>query len=425
MNPRYPMSFVAGALLMGAAAFAQELPTAKPETVGLNPARLGRIATVVQADIDSGRIAGMVTLVIRHGQVAWFDAQGFADKEAGKPMQKDSMFRICSMSKAITSTAVMMLYEDGKFLLEDPVSKYLPEFKDPKVLVKPASGEPYSIPAKREITIQDLLRHTSGLTYPWNVDLGKAYNEAGVGDGLAQYDGTIEDSVKRLAGVPLLFNPGDRFEYSLSVDVLGRLVEVISGMPFDQFLKTRILDPLGMKDTCFFIPDDKVSRLATVYTYYDGKGLARFPDGAIVEGTEHYTADYPYKGPRKLFSGGAGLNSTAMDYARFCLMMLNGGKLGDVRILSRKSVELMSHDQLGKIDPDRGFGLGFGVDGVKAPLGEIGSTGSFNWGGFYYTSFEIDPKEDMVIVSMAQLHPTGGLGLDREVKILAYQALED
>jgi len=340
-------------------------------------------------------------------------------------MQKDSMFRICSMSKAITSTAVMMLYEEGKFQLEDPISKYLPEFKNPRVLVKPASGESYSNPAKREITITDLLRHTSGLTYPWNEDLGKAYNEAGVGDGLAQYDGTIAENVRRLAGVPLLFNPGDRFEYSLGVDVLGRLVEVLSGMPFDQFLKTRIFDPLGMRDTYFFVPDDKVSRLATVYTYYDGKGLARFPDGAIVEGTEHYTADYPYKGPRKLFSGGAGLNSTAIDYARFCLMMLNGGKLGEVRILSRKSVELMSHDQLGKIDPDRGFGLGFGVDGVKAPLAEIGSQGSFNWGGFYYTSFEIDPKEDMVIVSMAQLHPTGGLGLDKEVKILAYQALED
>ena len=425
MSSRHPISILAGAFLVGAAAFAQELPTAKPETVGLSSARLGRIATVVQGDIDSGRIAGMVTLVIRHGQVAWFDAQGFADKEAGNPMQKDSMFRICSMSKAITSTAVMMLYEEGKFQLEDPISKYLPEFKNPRVLVKPASGEPYSNPAKREITITDLLRHTSGLTYPWNEDLGKAYNEAGVGDGLAQYDGTIAENVRRLAGVPLLFNPGDRFEYSLGVDVLGRLVEVLSGMPFDQFLKTRIFDPLGMRDTYFFVPDDKVSRLATVYTYYDGKGLARFPDGAIVEGTEHYTADYPYKGPRKLFSGGAGLNSTAMDYARFCLMMLNGGKLGEVRILSRKSVELMSHDQLGKIDPDRGFGLGFGVDGVKAPLAEIGSQGSFNWGGFYYTSFEIDPKEDMVIVSMAQLHPTGGLGLDKEVKILAYQALED
>jgi CubicO group peptidase (beta-lactamase class C family) len=424
MKFRIPVSLAAGAVLI-AAASAQDFPAAKPESVGLSSERLARIAATVQKDIDDKRIAGMVTLVIRHGQVAWFDARGSADREAGKPMRKDSIFRICSMSKPITSTAVMMLYEEGKFLLEDPVSKYLPEFKNMKVLVKPASGQPYTIPASREITIKDLLRHTSGLTYPWNADLGQAYDDAGVGDGLSQFDGTIADDVKRLAAVPLLFNPGDRFEYSLGLDVAGRLVEVVSGMPFDQFLKTRIFDPLGMKDTSFYPPDDKVARLAAVYTYYDGKGLARFPDGPIVEGTEHYTADYPYKGPKKLFSGGAGLCSTAMDYARFCQMMLGGGKLGDVRILSRKSVELMSHDQLGKIDEKFGFGIGFGVNGAKQPIAEIGSVGSFNWGGFYYTSFEIDPKEDMVIISMAQLHPTGGLDLSAEVKVLAYQALDD
>jgi CubicO group peptidase (beta-lactamase class C family) len=414
------------ALLFASAALSQDLPSAKPESVGLSSERLGRIAATVQRDIDDKRIAGMVTLVIRHGQVAWFDAQGMADREAGRPMQKDSMFRICSMTKPITSTAVMILYEEGRLLLEDPLSKYIPEFRNMKVLVKPASGKPYSVPASREITIQDLLRHTSGLTYPWNADLGQAYVDAGVGDGLAQYDGTIADSVKHLAGIPLLFNPGERWEYSLSVDVLGRVVEVVSGMPLDQFFKTRIFDPLGMKDTYFFPPDDKVGRLAAVYTYDDGKGLARFPDGSsLSDGAEHYSADYPYSGPKKLFSGGAGLNSTAMDYARFCLMMLNGGKLGDTRILSRKSVELMSHDQLGTIDPKFGFGLGFGINGAKQPLNEIGTVGSFNWGGFYYTSFEIDPKEDMVIISMAQLHPTGGLGLDKEVKILAYQALDD
>jgi len=424
MKSRTPVFFAVGALMV-AAASAQDFPSAKPEAVGLSSERLGRIASTVQRDIDDKKIAGMVTLVIRHGQVAWFDARGSADREAGKPMQKDSIFRICSMSKPITCTAVMILYEEGKFVLDDPVSKYLPEFKNMKVFVKPATGYPYTIPANKEITIKDLLRHTSGLTYPWNADLGQAYDDAGVGDGLSQYDGTIADSVKRLATLPLLFNPGERYEYSLSMDVLGRLVEVVSGMPFDQFLKTRIFDPLGMKDTYFFPPDDKVARIATAYTYYDGKGLQRFPDKAIVEGTEHYTADYPYNGPKKLFSGGAGLCSTAMDYARFCQMMLGGGKLGDVRILSRKSVELMSHDQLGKIDPVHGYGLGFGVAGVKAPLDELGTVGAFNWGGFYYTSFEIDPKEDMVIVSMAQLHPTGGLGLDAEVKVLAYQALDD
>jgi CubicO group peptidase (beta-lactamase class C family) len=180
-----------------------------------------------------------------------------------------------------------------------------------------------------------------------------------------------------------------------------------------------------MKDTYFFLPEDKAPRLAAAYTFYDGKGLGRFPEAPIVEGTFAYSADYPVRGPRKLFSGGAGLVSTAMDYARFCQMMLGGGRLGDVRILSRKSVELMSHDQLGRIDPDRGFGLGFGVDGVKAPLAEVGSAGSFNWGGFFFTSFVIDPKEDMIVVSMAQLHPTGGLALEATVQALAYQALSD
>jgi CubicO group peptidase (beta-lactamase class C family) len=425
MKRNLPLSLACSAFLLCSGAFAQDLPTVKPESVGLSSARLERIGAAVQHDVDAQLISGAVTLVVRHGQVAWFDARGRADREADKPMAKDAIFRICSMSKPITTTAVMILYEEGKFLLEDPISKYLPEFKNPKVLVKPASGQPYTVPASKEITIRDLLRHTSGITYNWNGDLGQAYDDANVASGLLQYDGTIGDSVKHLGPLPLLFNPGDRFEYSLSVDVLGRLVEVVSGMPLDQFLKTRILDPLGMKDTYFFLPDDKVERLAAAYTYYDGKGLARFPDKPIVEGTMVYSADYPYRGPKKLFSGGAGLVSTAMDYARFCQMMMGGGKLGDVRILSRKSVELMSHDQLGRIDPDRGFGLGFGVDGVKAPLAELGSPGSYNWGGFFFTSFVIDPKEDMIVISMAQLHPTGGLTLEAVVQALAYQSLSD
>src|SRR5438067_6377019 len=193
------------------------------------------------------------------------------------------MFLICSISKPINSVAVMILYEDGKFLLDDPVSKYLPEFKNPKVLVKPASGEPYSIPASKEITIRDLLRHTSGLTYHWNDMLGPMYKTANVAHGLLPYDGTIEDSVKRLAALPLLFRPGERWEYSLGVDVLGRLVEVVSGKPLDEFFRTRIFEPLGMKDTYFYPPESKVGRLATAYTYFPDKGLTRCPDTPIRE----------------------------------------------------------------------------------------------------------------------------------------------
>jgi len=404
---------------------AQDFPSEKPEAAGMSSERLERISKAVQQSIDDKRLAGAVTLVARHGHVVWFKAQGMSDREAAKPMRPDSIFRICSMSKPITSTAVMMLYEEGKFLLDDPISKYLPEFKDPKVLVKPANGPSYSIPATHEITIRDLLRHTSGLTYNWNGDLGPLYEKANVAAGLMPYDGTIGDSVKRLAPLPLLFNPGERFEYSLSLDVLGRLVEVVSGKPFDEFLRTRIFEPLGMKDTSFFPPDNKLDRLTTAYTYYDGKGLNRFPDTPITEGTFSYSADYPSKGPKKLFSGGAGLTSTAEDYARFCQMMLNGGKWGNTRLLSRKTVELMTHDQLGKIGPDQAFGLGFGVAGVKAPLEELGTAGSYNWGGFFFTAFSVDPKEELIIVFMGQLHPTGGLTLDRQVQELAYAVIID
>ena len=410
---------------MAAATAAQDLPAAKPETVGLSSERLERIATNVQRSIDEKRIAGAVTLVVRHGRVAWLQSQGMMDREAGKTMRADAMFRICSMTKPITSVAVMMLYEEGKFLLDDPVSKYLPEFKNPKVLVKPASGDPYTIPAKNEITIRDLLRHTSGITYQWNNDLGPMYEKANVASGILQYDGTIGESVKNLAALPLLFNPGERFEYSLSVDVLGRLVEVLSGQPLDEFFRTKIFAPLGMRDTYFYPPENKLDRLATAYTYYPDKGLNRFPETPIHEGSFVYSADYPSRGPKKLFSGGAGLVSTAMDYARFCQMMLDDGKVGNTRLLSRKTVELMTHDQLGKIGPDQAFGLGFGVEGVKEPLSELGSVGEYSWGGFFYTGFTVDPKEQMIVIFMAQLHPAGDLALDKQVNELAYQAIND
>jgi CubicO group peptidase (beta-lactamase class C family) len=425
MNRKITVSTLAFVVLVAATTFAQELPRAKPETLGLSPERLERIGAAVQRSIDDKRIAGAVTLVARRGRVAWFKAQGMMDREASKPMRPDTIFRICSMTKPITSVAVMMLYEEGRFLLDDPISKYIAEFRHPKVLVKPATGEPYTIPATREVTIRDLLRHTSGLTYNWNADLGAIYTNANVAHGLLQYDGTIEDNVKHLAALPLLFSPGDRWEYSLGVDVLGRLVEVVSGKPLDEFFRTRIFEPLGMKDTYFYPPDTKLDRLAAAYTYYDGKGLNRFPETPITEGPFVYSADYPYRGPKKLFAGGAGLTSTATDYLRFCQMILDGGKVGSTQLLSRKTVELMTHDQLGSIVPDRGFGLGFGVDGVKAPLPELGSPGEYKWGGFFYTTFSVDPKEQMIVIFMAQLHPSGDLHLNEEVKVLADQAIID
>jgi CubicO group peptidase (beta-lactamase class C family) len=404
---------------------AQSLPTAPPETVGLSAERLERIATAVQRAIDDNRIAGAVTLVARKGRVAWFKAQGSMDKEAGKPMRTDAIFRICSMTKPLTSAAVMMLYEEGRFLLDDPVSKYLPEFKDPKVLVKQASGPSYSIPAGANITIRHLLTHTSGLTYHWNADLGAQYRDAKVTHGLMPYDGTNADNVKAVAALPLLFKPGERFEYGVNTDVLGRLVEVISGQTLDEFFRARIFAPLKMNDTHFYVPEEKMSRLAAAYTWYEGKGLNRFPEKPIVEGALEYSATYPHSGSKKLFSGGGGLSSTAMDYARFCQMMLNGGKLDGVRVLGRKSVELMTHDQLGASGPRQGFGLGFGIEGVKTPLREVGSPGQYGWGGFFYTLFFIDPKEEMFGIFMGQLHPAGGLTLDRMFQTLASHSIVD
>ncbi|HVM92327.1 MAG TPA: serine hydrolase domain-containing protein [Terriglobales bacterium] len=407
-------------------AVAQEMPpVAKPESVGLSSERLERIGAAVQRSVDDKRIAGAVTLVSRHGRIVWLKAQGMADREAGKAMRPDTMFRICSMTKPITTVAVMMLYEEGKFLLEDSISDYLPEFKKPRVFAKSPTGEVYSVPATGEITIRDLLRHTSGITYNWNETLGPGYTAAHVATGLLPYDGTLEDSVKHLASQPLLFNPGEKWEYGLSLDVLGRLVEVVSGKPLDEFFRTRIFEPLGMKDTYFYPPENKLDRLAAAYTYYADKGLNRFPDTPIAEGAFTYSADYPYRGAKKLFSGGAGLVSTPADYARFCQMLLDEGKAGNTRLLSRKSIELMTHDQLGKISSDMAFGLGFGIDGVKGPLQELGTPGEYNWGGFFYTGFSIDPKEQMIVIFMAQLHPTGYLTLDHQVHELAYQAIID
>ncbi len=403
--------------------------TARPEEVGLSSERLDRIASAIQRSIDEGRIAGAVSLVARQGKIVYFKAAGMANRETKTPMRTDAIFRICSMSKPITSVAVMMLYEEGRFTLNEPVSDFIPEFKNVKVLDPPwpqdkTSPPGATVPAKRPITIRHLLTHTSGLTYQWNPRLGKAYIDAGIGAGLLQQPGTIGEAVKKLAGIPLLFQPGDLWEYSLADDVLGYLVEVVSGMPLDRFLEERIFKPLGMKDTEFFLPPEKVGRLATAYTYDPEKGLQPILDGQTVrEGQFSYSADYPYRGPRTYFSGGGGLCSTAQDYYRFCQMLLNGGELGGTRLLSRKSIELISQNHVqGKAD-DLGYGLGFGVISEPKFLTELGSLGSYYWGGFYYTSFVIDPKEDMVVVFMAQLHPTGGLDLDRKAILLPYQAI--
>jgi CubicO group peptidase (beta-lactamase class C family) len=406
----------------------QGLPPAPPRSVGLSQQRLERLGMLMQEHVDGGLLAGAVALVARDGKVAYLKSVGMQDRERNVPMTPDAIFRIASMSKPITSVAVMMLYEEGWFRLSDPVSKYLPEFKGMKVLVSDPAGDggkarEQLVPAKREITIRHLLTHTSGLTYHWDPRVGARYAEAGITHGLIQTEDSLADGITKLAQIPLVHQPGEAFTYSLSVDVLGRLVEVISEMPFDQFLQKRLFEPLRMNDTGFYLPNSKVSRLAAIYGPDVSGALKRLGDGILGEGAMRVCVTYPYEGPKCYFSGGGGLCSTVSDYARFCQMMLNGGELDGVRLLSRKTVELMTADHVGDLNPSSGFGLGFGVTRSLREAGELTSAGAYRWGGFWYTTFFIDPAEKLIGVCMVQLYPSGKATLNDKFEALAHQAI--
>ena len=413
-------------LILTISVFSHELPIVEPETVGLSTDRISRIDKVMETHVAQQKIAGGVTLLARHGKIAHLGVYGMMDVEAGKPMTPDTIFRIASMTKPITSVAVMMLYEEGHFRLNEPVSRFIPAFKEMLVL-PPESDEDstQSVPATQQITIWNLLTHTAGLTYHWNNRLGPQYTAADITHGLLQDESTLEEKMKVLATIPLLHQPGAEFEYGLSIDVLGYLVEVVSGMSLNEFFSERIFKPLGMKDTHFFIPEAKRERLATVYERTKDGPITRKSQEPTVDGSLIYSTDYPYNGPRTYFSGGGGLVSTAPDYVRFAQMMLNGGKFNGVRLLSRKTVELMTTDQLANMDVNSGFGLGFGVVRDESDLNEIGSVGRYGWGGFFFTNFFIDPQEQMIGISMCQLHPSGGLDLGEKIRILCYQAITD
>lgn len=404
---------------------AQGLPVTTPEEAGLSPERLDRIKTIMEKAIEENQIAGSVALIARHGKTAYYKAFGMMDIEKKKPMQKDALFRIASMSKAITSTAVMMLYEEGKFLLNDPVSKYIPEFKNPKVLIDEPStdGKPYTIvPAKREITIRHLLTHKSGLDYQFlnTKHMADIYKDAGISDGLTQTEGTIGDMVKKIAKLPLLFHPGEGHNYSLSVDVLGYFIEVVSGKTLDEFFRERIFNPLKMNDTYFYVPDEKLPRLASVYMLDKDGGLVKMPDDEpVVAGHKIYSSTFQYKSNRTYYSGGAGLVSTASDYTRFLQMILNGGELDGVRLLSPKTVEFMT------IGFRRRAAIGVGVKTEHHEYDELGdgSIGATGWGGFFYTDSRVDPKEGMICVFMSQLHPATGRDIKSLFRNLVYQAI--
>ncbi len=413
-------------LVLTVSTFSHGLPLVEPEEVGLSTERLSRIDKVMKTHVTQQKIAGGVTLLARHGKIAHLGVYGMMDVEAEKQMAPDTIFRIASMTKPITSVAVMMLYEEGHFRLNEPVSKFIPVFKEMLVL-PPESAEDSTqpVPATEQITIWNLLTHTSGLTYHWNDRLGAQYADASITHGLLQDESTLAEKMKVLATIPLLHQPDGEFHYGLSIDVLGYLVEVVSGMSLDQFFSERIFKPLGMKDTHFFIPDEKRERIATVYERTEDGPITRKSQEPTVDGSLIYSTDYPYNGPRTYFSGGGGLVSTVSDYVRFAQMMLNGGKLDGVRLLSRKTVELMTTNRLAKMDVDFGFGLGFSVVRDGSDLNEVGSVGTFGWGGFFFTSFFIDPQEQMIGIFMCQLHPSGGLDLGEKIRILCYQAIAD
>ena len=420
------LAYISFLLVLSVTAFSSGLPMVVPEAVGVSSERISRIDRVMETHIAEKKIAGGVTLLARHGKIAHLGVYGMMDVEAEKPMMPDTIFRIASMTKPITSVAVMMLYEEGHFQLNEPVSKFIPAFKEMTVL-PPESDEDSepSVPATRQITIWNLLTHTSGLTYHWNERLGPKYVDTDITHGLLQDESNLAEKMNVLATIPLLHQPGERNEYGLSIDVLGYLVEVVSGMSLDQFFSERIFKPLGMTDTHFFLSEGKRERIATVYERTKDGPIMRKSQEPTVDGTLIYSTDYPYNGPRTYFSGGAGLVSTVSDYVRFAQMMLNGGELDGVRLLSRKTVELMTTDQLANMDVNFGFGLGFSVVRGESDLKEVGSVGTYGWGGFFFTNFFIDPQEQMIGIFMCQLYPTGGLDLGDKVRILSYQAIAD
>jgi CubicO group peptidase (beta-lactamase class C family) len=386
------------------------------------------VRSFLESAVAEGRLAGAVALVALGGELLSFDVVGMADREAGRPMANDTLFRIASMTKPITSVAVMMLVEEGRLALEDPISKFLPELGAVRVLKGDGSRD--TVAAARGITIRDLLTHTSGITYEFvgSEPLATMYGEKDVSNGLIETEGTIADLVKQLGALPLLHQPGERWSYGQSTDVLGRLVEVVSGLSLDVFLRDRIFTPLGMKDTSFFPPEDQAGRMAAVYEWSEAEGLRRLPEEPIVQGHLKYSTTFHFHGPRTFFSGGGGLASTAPDYYRFAQMLRNRGELDTIRILKQETVALMTENHIGDLsmggdlplpDPLR-FGLGFSV---KTMSDAEGGRGTFGWAGFFHTLFWIDPENDLIGIFLSQLRLPEGKDVQGDFRRVVYEAL--
>ena len=426
-SPRLPrvfgllvLSLAVGLLAPRAVAQASAPTEASAAAAGFSPERLRRLDAAIEDEIARQQLAGGIMYIARDGRPVHFKTYGRQDIENNQPMRADAIFRIASMSKAVTTTAVMMLYEEGRFMLKDPISKYIPSFANSVVAIPAPAGSPDGVKyitekARRPVTIRDLLTHTAGLTYG-NGLAADAYKQAGLTDWyILGKDEALEQVIDRLAALPLHGQPGDKWQYGFATDVLGRLVEVISGQPLDKFVEERITKPLGMRDTHFFLPPEKAARLANVYGLENGK---------LVLKEAAATSDFIH-GPRKCFSGGAGLVSTTNDYARFMQMLLNDGELDGVRLLAPKTVALMraNHTADKYLGEGDGFGLGFWVSTDQGKIGEIGSEGAYGWGSAYFPQYVIDPKERLVILFMTQLRPAGGSTLNHRIKQLTYQAL--
>ncbi|MBV6653653.1 MAG: beta-lactamase family protein [Mameliella sp.] len=400
---------------------AQKLHPVLPESVDVSSERLAHLDQTFQKYVDEGQLPGVVILVAREGKVPYFKAFGALDMEKGQPMPKDAIFRIASQTKAIVSAGVMMLQEEGQLLISEPVGKYLPEFMETTVAQVNADGGYDVVKAKRPITIRDLLTHTAGIGYGWG-KAKEAWKAAGVqGWYFAHREELMRETIRRMAALPFDAQPGERYVYGYNTDILGALIEVVAEQSLDEFLAERIFEPLGMEDTHFYLPKEKADRLATVYSK-QASGLERAPTPGLGVGQGHYI-----DGPKVSFSGGAGLLSTAMDYARFLQMMLNGGTYNGHRILSRKTVELMTVDHMRDIpynNDGQGFGLGFKVVTDLGARGTLGSVGDYGWGGAYHSHYWVDPTEDMIVVYFTQVIPARGLDDHQKLRALIYQALE-
>ena len=412
---------LAVALFTAPALTAKDLPRTTPEAVGLSAERLDRLTEAMQGYVDDGGLAGAVVLVARRGRVAYFRSFGHRDIEARSPMAEDAIFRIASQTKAIVSTAVLLLQEEGRLLIWDPVGRYLPEFARTQVAVANDGGGYDVVDARGRITIRQLLTHTSGVSYGTG-PASDRWESAGIqGWYFADREEPVGTTIARVATLPFDAHPGAQWIYGYSTDILGALVEAVSGQPLDEFLRTRIFEPLGMEDTHFYLPVDKRDRLTTVYSA-TSDGLERAPNPGRQVGQGAYV-----DGPRASFSGGAGLLSTATDYARFLQMMLDGGELEGTRLLSRKTVELMTTNHLTDqpFRPGQGFGLGFSIVEDVGARGLPGSKGEFGWGGAYHSTYWVDPVEELVVVYLTQLIPARGLDDQGRLRALVYQAIED